>query len=205
MSESYGIEKHVSSLRPVILDASVFTSFSHCETLLRAGENFFVSSTLYQMLYEEYDLQMLHNTLRHFAWRPPKYLPAAKLYLQIYMEPYSFKREHVEELYPYLEEILLPPEVNQIILDEYSFLKEHSSILMSTKRFAKHLHRCGIVLIDAVNKSYDQKHRFFAKIRGPRWLLGVLLQVAGLATLSQNPLIGSILAGGGTALIVTDP
>ena len=92
-----------------------------------------------------------------------------------------------------------------MILDEYSFLKEHSSILMSTKRFARYLHRWAIVLIDASNKIYDKKHRLFERIRGPRWFGGILLSAAGVARLSTIPAIDLIFGAGGIALILFDP
>ena len=118
---------------------------------------------------------------------------------------YRFKEEFVEELYPYFEQSLLPSEVKHTILDEYSFLREHSSILMSTARFAKRLHRWGIPLVDGMNKYYDRKHALFEKIRGPRWIGGVLLSAAGLAALSSIPIVGVILGTGGTILILFDP
>lgn len=195
--EAYEIKGNTSKLLPTILDASVLSSFRHCEVLLQAHEKFFVSATLYAMLYEEYDRRKVFDTLRYFVWRPLEYLP--------YLEPYAFKKEYIEEIYPYYEKSLLPSGVKHIILDEYYFLKEHSSILMSTKRFARHLHRWGIVLVDATNKIYDRKHRLFKKIRGPRWLGGILLSAAGVARLSTMPVLGLILGAGGIILILFDP
>jgi len=199
---SYGIEGNALNFFPSILDASVFTSFPHCDVLLRAGEKFFVSATLYTMLYEKYDRETIYNTLRYFVGHPLEDLPWEKLELQPYLKPYRFKEKYVEEIYPYYKKSLLPSEVKDIILDEYSFLKEHSSILMATKRFARHLHRWGIVLVDATNKRYDRKHRLFKKIRGARWLAAVLLSAAARAA---HPLLSPILATIGTVLIVFDP
>ncbi len=53
--KAYEINENASKLFPSILDASVFSSFSHCEAMLQAQESFFVSATLYSMLYKEYD------------------------------------------------------------------------------------------------------------------------------------------------------
>jgi hypothetical protein len=131
MNKSYGIGENASKLLPSILDASVFSSVDHCDKLLQARENFFVSDTLYTMLYREYDKIKVFDTLRYFVFPPPGYLPLEKLDLQSYLEPYKFKEEYVKEIYPYYEKSLLPSEVKQIILDEYSFLKEYSSVVSS--------------------------------------------------------------------------
>lgn len=203
--ETYGIKGSTSKLLPTMLDASVLSSFRHCEVLLQAHEKFFVSATLYAMLYEKYGKRKVSDTLRYFVGRSLEYLPSEKLELRPYLEPYAFKKEYVEEIYPYYEKSLLPSEVKHMILDEYSFLMEHSSILMSTKRFARHLHRWGIVLVDATNKIYDRKHRLFKKIRGPRWLGGILLSAAGISKLFTTPVLGFILATGGMTLILFDP
>lgn len=199
------IEENVSRLVPSILDASVFSSFPHCQTLLEAGEEFFVSAQLYTLFYKKYDKRKVFDTLRHFVWRPQEYLPSEKLHLQPCLIPYEFKKEYIQEIYPYYQKSLLPLEVKRIILDEYSFLREHSSILMFTKRFSRHLYRWGIILLDATNKVYDRKRFLFGKIRGPRWILGVLLSSTGIKTLSEDPVMGAIFAGGGTALILFDP
>ena len=145
-NESYKTQESEAKLLPSILDASVFTSLSHCEVLLGAREKFFVSKALYTILYEEYDRQKVFNTLSRFVWRPLKYLPSEKIDLHVYLTPYEFKKEYTEEIYPYYQKSRLPVEVKQIILDEYSFLKEHSSIFMSTKRLSKYLHQWGLSL-----------------------------------------------------------
>jgi len=87
-----------------------------------------------------------------------------KLDLQSRLKPYIYKKEYVEEIFPQYMKSLLTPEAKRIILDEFSFLKEHSSILMSTKKLASHLHRWGVVLIDASNKVFDRKESLFERI-----------------------------------------
>lgn len=204
-SEPYKTQKSEVKLSPSILDASVFTSLSHCDVLREAQEKFFVSKALYTILYEEYDREKVFNTLSHFVWRPLKYLPSEKINLQVYLTPYEFKKEYTEEIYPYYQESRLPVEVKQIILDEYSFLKEHSSIFMSTKRLSKYLHQWGVIFIDATNKFYDEKHSFFDKVRGVRWIMGFLLGATGIVRFAQEPMIGTMLQASGAALILLDP
>lgn len=196
---------NASELGPSILDASVFSSRSHCETLINAREEFFLSDTLYRLLYRQYDREKVFNTLKQFMFRPWGYLPDEKFEMQPYLTPYKSKMGYVEEVYPYYEKSLLPQEVKDIILDEYSFLKEHSSVLMSTRRLAQHLHRWGIILLDASNKSYDWKHSHLAKVRGPKWIVGILLVSAGAVSLPAVPVIGAIIAGGGVTLALFDP
>lgn len=196
---------NIFELSPSILDVSVFTSWSHCDVLLQAHTKFSVSATLYTVLYEEYDRRRVFDTLGYFVWRPLSYLPLEKLDLRPYLEPYRFKGEYIEEIYPHYKKSLLPMEVKQIILDEYSFLREHSSTLMYTRRFARHLHKWGVVLLDATNKVYDRKKSFFKEIRGVRWTLGMLLASTGIAKISQEPTMGTILAASGTVLVLFDP
>lgn len=197
--ESFKIEVNVPELLPTILDASVLLSRSRCETLIQAREKFHVSATLYNLLYEEYDMRKVFDTLCHFAQHRLKYLPHEKFDVQPLLEPYKFKKEYVEEIYPYYEKSSLPLEVKEIILDEYSFLKEHSSVLMATKRFAGHLYKWGIIILDASNQFYIWKHSKFEKIRGPKWILGVLLAITGMAT------EGDKLTGGGVIVALLDP
>jgi hypothetical protein len=204
-NESYKIRENEAKLLPSILDASVFTSLSHCEVLLEARKKFFISEALYTILYKEYDREKVFNTLSRFVWQPLKYLPLEKINLQPYLIPYKFKKEYTEEIYPHYQESRLPVEVKQIILDEYSFLKEHSSIFMSTKRFSKYLHQWGVIFMDATNKFYDGKHSFFKKMRGVRWIMGFLLQAAGIARFAEDPRIGTILQASGAVLILLDP
>jgi len=90
-------------------------------------------------------------------------------------------------------------------LDEYSFLREHSSMLMPTTRFARRLHQWGIVLLDGTNKFYDRKHSLFERIRGPRWIVGVLLSGSGVAALSSYPIVGTAVGAAGVILILVDP
>jgi len=199
------IAGNIFELSPTILDASVFCSYSHCELLLQTRTKFFISASLYNLLYEEYDKARVFNTLGQFVWRRLSYLPSEKLELRPYLEPYEFKRQYVNEIYRHYETSKLPLEVKQIILDQYSFLKEHSSMLLYTRRTAKHLHGWGITLLDATNKCYDRKRSFFWSIRGVRWILGTLLASGGIAQLSGNPLVDTIAAVGGIVLVLFDP
>lgn len=198
-------EGNALELSPSILDASVFSSYHHCETLLSARKQFFVSETLYTILYKEYKREKVFDILRYFVWRPLEYLPMENLDLQPYLKRYRFNEKYIEEVYPYYKKSLLPQEVKKIILDEYSFLKEHSSILMASKRIARHLHKWGIILVDATNKFYDRKQSFFHNIRGVRWLIGFSLAATGIARFAQDSVAGTIVQAGGAAILLLDP
>jgi hypothetical protein len=165
------------------------------------------------VLYEQYDRAKVFDTLGRFTWRYPVILPPERLdlwpepwsELRPYLEPYSFKREYVEDIWDYYEASRLPSEVKRIILDEYSFLKQQSAILLYTTRTARYLHRWGITLLDATNKVYDKKRSLFERIRGARWIIGTLLASAGTKQASGDPLLDTIAAIGGVVLVLWDP
>ena len=201
--------KGESKIHPIMIDASVFTSEKHCQALLGTKEQFQVSRTLYDLMLGEKRFESVSDpllyTLDRFSWKRLEYIPTEIMNLRTRIEPYKYKEKYVKEIYPSYEKSILPWEVKDIILDEFSFLKEHSSILMSTKKFVRQLHRWGIVLIDASNKVFDQKKDLFERIRGVRWLMGLATSATSATQLAEGHVIGSAISVGATFIILMDP
>jgi hypothetical protein len=145
----------------------------------------------------------IYKVLNHFRptsrWHEP--LPEVRLSEQFKskLRPYRYKRGLVEDVYPKYSESYLPQVVKGIILDEWSFLKDRSSLIMSSKKFAQHMRRWGVATVDAANQVYDFKHELLLPTRGPRFLLGVLVAIGGVVAL------GTVVTAGGIALALLDP
>jgi len=196
---------------PVILDASIFTSIEHCEAILVTRKTFHVSQTLYRMLYQEDLFETITFMNRYFSYFPrkpfeyyPRVLAERLMAMKDILKPYRYKEHIVKELLPYLEKIRQPKPklVRDIVLDEYSFLREHSSVLMRTKRFANYLHKWGVIILDATNRIYRKKHELLAATRGVRWILGIILALKGNRII---PLSQEYTMLGGLILLLLDP
>jgi len=192
---------------PVILDASVFTSIKHCEAILLTRKTFYVSQTLYRMLYEDI-FKTINFIKRHFTYfrkKPAKYdfqvLAEKLMAMRDFLKPYRYKGSLIEDLSPHFKKVRQPL-VREIVLDEYSFLKERSSVLMRTRRFANYLHRLGVVTLDATNKIYWKKHELLATIRGLKWMVGIILVLKESKII---PLSQEYTMLGGLILLLLDP
>lgn len=97
----------------------------------------------------------------------------------------------------------LPTEAIQILVEEYSFMRQHSALLMRGKHSIRYLEKLVHGSINATNSLKDKKHDAFQKIRGPVWFVALL--VASSAFLTNNPVSKAISVGGGVLIVYFDP
>lgn len=135
------MKRKVLKFSPSIIDPSIFVSYDHCMVLLQSQPEWYISATLHEMLYKNYERTKIFSTLQYFVEGPLAYLPLEKLNLSGKLFPYQYKEKYIKEIHSEYLKSELPEEVKLILLDQYSFLKEHSSILMITKKFAEYLYK----------------------------------------------------------------
>jgi hypothetical protein len=205
ITESHGESMSVleKKLSVAIIDPSVVTSSSHIRKLHNAEQRLFIPAALVKTIKE----QKVDEILRYFVWWDWQAKLSPEFFeLMEKAETYKYKEENVRDIFPELEKIDLPDYVKQILLDEYSFLKENSALLLRFRRTIQHFRNSGISTLDVMNKIKDEKERVFERIRGPRWIIAILLDSGALVEyLKQDPLWGTILAVSGIVLTVFDP
>jgi hypothetical protein len=193
-------------LSTIMIDPSVLTSAIHIQKLFDIKQKLFVPATLTRAIEDE----KIEEVLRYFVWpyfRLPKFSPEYfELTEKIRPSSYKHREENVKEIIPLIERANLPEHVRLILLEEYSFLKEHSALLLRFRRTVQHFRIAGVATLDAANKLKDKKEKIFEQIRGPRWIVAVLLGLGGVdECLTGDPLLGTILAVSGFILTVFDP
>jgi len=132
-------------------------------------------------------------------------LPAEKLFPEMreILQPYDFRREKVNDVYQYYESSALPNFVRKIALDEWSFVKENSSVLIVFNQLASFLHQWGIVIVDATNQAVDLKAQLLHPFHGVRVILGIAVSIAALRKAKQGATVAAT-AWGGVALALFD-
>jgi hypothetical protein len=191
-------------LQTIMVDPSVLTSKEHVYELpqLSRERRIFVPATLVAAIRDN----VVGEVLRYFAWprvyyHIPKPSPEC-LEIIMGLERYQYERENVEEIIHPLERLALPRNVKEILLEEYSFLKRHSALLLRFRRTIQHFKNLGVSTLDVTNKLKDHKENIFWRVRGLRWIVAILLSGAGY--LAQEPLWG-IIGVSGSILAVFDP
>jgi hypothetical protein len=166
---------------PLMVDPSVLLSTELLSKLRKAEYTLFLSEELYKIL-EERDKKKILYIMRHFCWA--QYRIETKIDFESVfrfieekakIEHYHAKTEFEEEIESRLEKIHLPAEVQRILVDEYSFLRERSSLLLRYRRTVNYFRRAGLPIIDMTNLLKDKKEEIFHKIRGLRWLVALVL------------------------------
>jgi hypothetical protein len=166
---------------PLMVDPSVLLSTEHLSKLRKSEYTFFLSEELYNILVER-DKKIIRYVLRHFCW--PQYKKEIKVDFESVfrfieemakIELYHANIKLKEEIEPKLEKIHLPAEVQRILVDEYSFLRERSSLLLRYKRTVNYFKRIGMPIIDMANLLKDKKEEIFHRIRGLKWLVALIL------------------------------
>jgi hypothetical protein len=193
-------------LSTIMIDPSVLTSAVHIQKLFDIKQKLFVPATLTKAIEDE----KIEEVLRYFVWPYfplPKFSPEYfELAEKIRPSSYKHREENVKEIIPLIERANLPEYIRLILLEEYSFLKEHSALLLRFRRTVQHFRIAGVATLDAANKLKDKKEEIFEQIRGPRWIVAVLLGLGGVGEyVSGDPLLGTILAVSGFILTVFDP
>ncbi len=191
-----------------MLDGSVFTNADLLQNLISSKRTFHVSATLYSLLYERYDFETVHQTLNYFR-RPEEWnagLPAEKLLpdLRALLRPYQVRSELIDDVFRQSELSALPVNVKRIILEEWSFMKEHSSLLLIFDRAVSTLHQWGVVVLDATNQVANLKTQLLQPLHGIKVLLGIAVAIAALRKTEKGN-VAAATAWGGVALALFDP
>ena len=189
-------------LTPIMVDGSIFSSEDHLEKIVASGDRFNVSSTLFQLLFEDsaYERREIFSS---FGWADlPPTLPET---LRETLIPYAHKIEYVSLLLDKVSETNLNPQLTSILLDEYSFLKENSSLLLRTRRTLRYLRDLGVTILDLSNRAYNVKHKALQKLEGPRWLLAMAVAGSGISQITSNPTLAGVSLLGGVFITVMDP
>lgn len=185
-------------LRPSMVDPSIFTSDKHLTFLIKyhSTETFlsriYIPYTFVRLVKEEGDNETL-ETLRYFVFPMQKYRVKLskdwqKLKHEILKMPfYEAKTEYEQEILPILEEQFesYPPFVKDILIEEYSFMREHSSLLLKGKQAIRYFQKILPVTIDATNRLVDKKQKLFHETRGLRWTIAFLLAIRDLPNLPK--------------------
>jgi hypothetical protein len=192
------LEKKLSTL---IIDPSVITSDIHVLKLLSIEKKLFIPATLFEVIKER---EKAYDILRYFVWSPWQVkLSAESLKLIERAETYKYKEENIQDVYPKLDRLTIPPYVKQILLEEYSFLKENSALLLRFQKTLQYFRNIGISTLNLMNKLKDEKERVFYQIRGPRWIVTILLDFSALFV--QDPLLKTIFTVSDIILATFDP
>jgi len=181
---------------PLMVDPSVFLSADHLKKLIEAEYELYISSTLFNIL-STLDESKITFILSYFYWPSQQklikldietirgFLRKDKIY-KIYTAP----EEDKNTLRPYLsyevQKFTIPPEVQQILIDELSFLSRKSSLLLRFRRTLDYFRRAGIIIMDLANTAKYEKERIFHKIKNLKWFITILL--TGLSMENLAPL-----------------
>jgi hypothetical protein len=155
---------------PLMVDPSVLLSSEHLSILRKAGYTLFLSRELHNIL-EERDKKIILYVLRYFCWPQNKReikVDFESMYRFIEekdkVELYRASTRFKEEMESRLAKIHLPPEVRRILIDEYSFLRERSSLLLRYRKTVTYFKRAGMPIIDMANSLKDEKEEIFCLV-----------------------------------------
>jgi hypothetical protein len=197
-----------------MMDPSVLTSEFYVDALrqLYPERRISVPATLIKAI----DNNVVDEVLRYFIWPTTRYYRLTPSYLEKilelkrreYFQIYEYKKEYVREIIGLLERLVLPRYVERyvkdILLEEYSFLKENSALLLRFKRTIHYFKSLEVSTLDVTNKIKDQKENIFRRVRGLRWIVAVLLSTSEFRDLTHEPL-WRLIGASGFILVVFDP
>jgi len=188
---------------PVMIDPAIVTSPPHVKALLRARfkDPLYVPASLYKMIieYKKYP-EKVNFILSHFTWT--KWEKVCEDFFRLEVRPYEARSEFRKEILSSIEGVPWPSEVKEILIEEYSFLREHSSLLLRLRKTVNLLKKIGLPILDAGNRFYDAKRTLFERFRGIRWLLLTMISLGGL---SSDPSVHYVLWLGNFLVVLTDP
>ena len=167
---------------------------------LSVDQNLFIPATLYRA----YKEQKIHKILPYFVWAP-RHANLSSVFPRLIEKTqiYEYKEENVKEILPQIDRIRLPSYAKTILLEEYSFLKEKSALLLRFRKVLQYFRNMSIPFLDVTNKLKDEKERIFHKMRGLRWVTAFLLECA--APFTTDPLLSKVLTTTKVILLVLDP
>jgi len=195
----------IDKFKNVMLDPSVFTSYKHLKALWEYPGRLYVPQTFLKILIEEEDIRkFLLNFLRYpwfYCLRRYEHIPRdfiESLRREKLIE-YAPEERYIKEILPFKEKIKVSEDVWKILLEEYSFLRENSCLLLRFRNTIRYFRKMSIPILDALNNFADIKEKFFHKIRGPRWLVTIIIEASALMT--SNVILGAL----GIILVIFDP
>jgi len=198
-------EREKERFLPLMVDPSVLLSADLLKRLKEARYELYLSRTLYKILKERNE-EEISNILRYFYWPWQRRLIKIRFELMYQFievtkpKPYEAILECRKEIEPYMEKVDLPHEVREILIEEFLFLREKSSLLLRFGRTLNYFKRAGISIINLANTLKDKKEKIFERIKGLKWLVVVLLVATDLP--SQDPIFTSLMRGAQFALVV---
>lgn len=197
----------VKKARKIMLDPTIFTSDNHLQVLMKYPEKLYVPQTFLEILLKK---EKINNFMFNFIRRPWKYNPVSKIWVDLYQEGkligYTTKKVYMEELLPHKEKIKVSEEVWQVLLEEYSFLRENSCLLLRIRSTMQHFKQMGISILDATNNFRAEKEKVFHKIKGPMWIVAILIETAKLmSSIQSNQSAVKILEALRLIMIFFDP
>lgn len=190
-------------LDKLMIDPSILTSYEHMAPLINIKQKLFISATLVKAI----EKQEINKVLKHFVW--PYYRVEFPKDLWRHLKErvtvYEYEREYVEDIAEELYSARIPKYVKGILLDEYSFLKQNSALLLRLQKTIQHFKRIGIPVLDFGNKLVDKKRKILEQIRVLNIIIALLLECDFIEQTTQDPLWKAILEGARYFLIVSDP
>jgi hypothetical protein len=169
---------------PLMVDASVFLSADHLQKLIEAKYELYISHRLYEILKTSNE-KHISFILGFFYWPWQKKLiklDIKTIYrflnfanLKTYTAPPEDREEIMRSLKSNVIKVKLPLEIQEILVDELSFLRRKSSLLLTFRRTLNYFKRAGIKIIDFTNTLKDKKEEIFKEIRGLRYFIAISL------------------------------
>jgi hypothetical protein len=204
-----------------MVDPSVLLSTELLSKLRKAGYKLFLSEELFKIL-EERNKKKILAIMSYFCWAQYR-IETIETKIDIEsvfrfieekanIELYHAKTDFEKEIKPRLEKIHLPAEVQRILVDEYSFLRERSSLLLRYRRTLNYFKRAGLPIIDMANLLKDKKEEIFHRIRGLKWFVALIVFLPSdekllesfLRTGSIDPIFHLLVKGTTFILLVMD-
>lgn len=200
---------------PIMFDPSVFTSDEHLRKLFWwSSLSICIPKTFNDLLLklekQEITEREVNNVLKHFIFPSARrWVKLSKYWREIKprIKPYEAKAEYKEYIFKGIQEQLpkLPETISHILIEEYSFMREHSSLLLKGNQTIRYFTKFLPLTIDATNALKDKKEKIFSRIRGPRWVVALLLEANAVRSATSDPLWSNIFAGAGFVLVFFDP
>ena len=167
---------------PLILDPTILISERHLGALQPRPRRLFVSGTWARAV-ERQDWRTIDRIIGDLSWRFGYREPRETHGIRDFIvetasigRPYSARAEDLRRLASYYGESWNFARVtDQVLADEYSFLREHSAMVARIRRTYYLFRDKGVAVMDAGDRLLNIKGRFFARRPRLKFLLGVLI------------------------------
>lgn len=188
-----------------MLDPSILASYEHMKTLVDSSLPFSIPAKLHELLVEKRD-DRLSDLVSHFNQGLMPRKKAREFWPLIYerAKPYSLRKKFADEIAEGAAKSV-SEDVEMTLKESYSFLREHSWLVAKNTNFTTHFRRAGVPVLDATTKRGVRKPRFFERLSGVRWVLGIGINAATMFELDKNPRLAEYFLGLNFVLAVIDP